>query len=300
MTKERIFRETKGGHDVLKECELDSQSSIVYSDTPGTKGTIVAVHGLTGNHKTFYHYQNKFAGDYRFISVDLRGRGRSSQVSAETSLYQHAADIQTLIKKLGIENPILMGYSMGAYICAVLASQMDVLGLVLLDGAGTTEEKQRELIVPSLSRLKKIYSSEDDYVSQTKTIYESLNVVWDEAVEEITRYEVMQVPDGWKHRSEAEAMEKDFSSFYSFHPAEVFGNISCPTLLVIAEGPLGQKPSLFTQETYVETIRHANDLRKIVVPANHYTLMFEKQPEVENAIQDLLSDIEKNQLTTGV
>ena len=175
-----------------------------------------------------------------------------------------------------IEKPILMGYSMGAYICALVASEIEVSGLILLDGAGQAEEKQQKLIIPSLSRLKKLYDSADDYVSQTKRIYDGLNVEWDEAVEDITRYEVKETPDGWKHKSDAEVMEKDFNSFYDFQPGPVFEKIDCPTLLVIAFGRLGQNDPLFTKETYAETIAKAKDLMTIEVPANHYTLMFEE------------------------
>src|SRR5690625_6337800 len=87
-------------------------------DTPGEQGTIVAVHGLTGNHKQFYHFQKSLAGKYRFISYDIRGRGKSDSASSETSIFTHAEDLVKLIETLNIKRPILMGYSMGAYICA--------------------------------------------------------------------------------------------------------------------------------------------------------------------------------------
>ncbi|MCG7334910.1 alpha/beta hydrolase [Sporosarcina sp. ACRSM] len=278
---------------MVKEFMLNSHTKLAIQETPGHKGTIIAVHGLTGNHKTFYHYRKLLEGDYTFISYDLRGRGNSSPADENTSLFKHAEELKTFIEMKKIEKPILMGYSMGAYICALVASEVEVSGLILLDGAGTTEERQRELIIPSLSRLNKSYRSADDYVAQTRDIYASLNVEWDAAVEEITRYEVKETPDGWRHKSEASAMEKDFNSFYDFHPIPVFEKIICPTLLVIAYGPLGKKEPLFTKETYNETIATAKDLVTIEVPANHYTLMFEKQEKVQESILDLLQNIKK-------
>ncbi|ARF17122.1 alpha/beta fold hydrolase [Sporosarcina ureae] len=275
---------------MLKEVEIHENIKLAVCDNPEKKETIIAIHGLTGNHKTFYHYRRLLEKDYRFISYDLRGRGNSSPADEQTSLFRHAEDLKAFIKKYEIEKPILMGYSMGAYICAQVASEIDVAALILLDGAGTTEERQRALIVPSLSRLEKVYESEDDYVEQTKAIYDSLDVQWDKAVEEITRYEVKKTKNGYRHKSEATAMEKDFTSFYDFQPRKIFRRVTCPILLVIAYGRLGQKDSLFTKETYNETIETANSLTSIEVPANHYTLMFERQPEVEMSILALLEN----------
>jgi pimeloyl-ACP methyl ester carboxylesterase len=278
---------------VVKEFALKKNTVLAVKETLGNKGTIIALHGLTGNHKTFYHYRNLLEDDYTFISYDLRGRGNSSPADENTSLVKHAEDLKVFIEMKGIEKPILMGYSMGAYICALVASEIEVSGLILLDGAGQAEEKQKKLIIPSLSRLKKLYDSADDYVSQTRTIYDGLNVQWDEAVEDITRYEVKETPDGWKHKSVAEVMEKDFNSFYDFQPGPVFEKIECPTLLVVAFGRLGQNDPLFTKETYAETIAKAKDLITIEVPANHYTLMFEKQEKVEASILELLKKMKK-------
>ena len=278
---------------MVKEFALNQNTKLAVKETLGSKGTIIAIHGLTGNHKTFYHYRNLLEDDYTFISFDLRGRGNSSPANENTSLFKHAEDLRVFIEMKNIEKPILMGYSMGAYICALVASKIDVSGLILLDGAGQTEEKQRELIIPSLSRLKKLYDSADDYVAETKKIYDSLNVEWDEAVESITRYEVKETQDGWKHKSEAEAMENDFNSFYNFQPGPVFEKIDCPTLLVIAFGRLGQNEPLFTKKTYTETIAKAKDLMTIEVPANHYTLMFEKQEKVEESILELLKKVKQ-------
>lgn len=276
---------------MVKKVPIQDQLQLAVYDTPGDKGTIIAVHGLTGNHKTFIQYRKYLAQDYRFISYDLRGRGDSSPADEETSLFQHTEDLKTFIKENKIDRPILMGYSMGAYICGQIASEIDVKALILLDGAGTTEQRQRALIVPSLSRLEKTYESVDDYVNQTRKIYDSLHVKWDADVEEITRYEVKKTADGYRHKSEASAMEKDFNSFYQFKPSEVFKNITCPIFLVIAYGKLGTKDPLFTQETYFETIETAKDMTTIEIPANHYTLMFEKQPEVEEGIVNFLNKL---------
>ena len=56
------------------------------------------MHGLTGNHKQMHYYAETLKGEYRFIAVDLRGRGNSSETDEQTSLFKHAEDIIALIK----------------------------------------------------------------------------------------------------------------------------------------------------------------------------------------------------------
>ena len=68
-------------------------NEIQLADYPGDKGTIIAIHGLTGTHKNMHYYAEKFKGTYRFIAVDLRGRGNSAETDAEPSIFKHAEDI---------------------------------------------------------------------------------------------------------------------------------------------------------------------------------------------------------------
>ena len=73
-------------------------NEIQVADYPGEKGPIIAIHGLTGTHKNMHYYAEKFKGEYRFISVDLRGRGNSAETDAEPSIFKHADDILGLIQ----------------------------------------------------------------------------------------------------------------------------------------------------------------------------------------------------------
>ena len=47
--------------------------AIQVADYPGEKGTIIAIHGLTGTHKNMHYYAEKFKGNtdlFRSIYVD--------------------------------------------------------------------------------------------------------------------------------------------------------------------------------------------------------------------------------------
>lgn len=266
---------------------------IQIADYPGEKGTIIALHGLTGNYKQMHYYAETLKGEYRFIAVDLRGRGNSSEADEETTLFKHAEDIIALINELEIENPILMGYSMGAFISAVVASQLDqVKGLILLDGAATSTQQQRDIVQPSLGRISKEYDSQESYLEEIKAIYTRLGVTWTDHLQSVGEYEVHEVDGHWENKSTEDRLLADFNSFYSFVPKDVCSRICCPTLLVHASGTIGSLPPLFYAEAYEDTKKYIANLEMITSDCNHYTMVFENREEIHSAIQSFLKKLE--------
>lgn len=276
----------KGGEMMNRSIEVNG-SEIYYYDSQTKGDTVVAVHGLTGNHLQLSHYRNLLEGSYRFISVDLKGRGNSAPATEKTGIEQHTQDILALLDALQIRNPILIGYSMGAFIMANIASRRhDVKALVLLDGAAEcTPDHQNKIVEPSLGRISKIYPTADAYVEEVKNIYDNLGVKWSQELEEMARYEIKQIDAGWTHRSDEDKIRQDFKSFYTYKPEEVFTSIECPILLIHSQGRIGQMPPLFVNESYVSTMEAAKNIRKVDSETNHYTLVCEKQPEINTAIQ---------------
>ncbi|WP_252501748.1 alpha/beta fold hydrolase [Sporosarcina sp. Marseille-Q4943] len=260
-------------------------------DYPGEKGTIIALHGLTGTHKNMLHYAQSLQGDYRVIACDLRGRGDSSGMDV-ASIFSHAEDIKELIAILGIKDPILLGHSMGAFISALVASEMpSVKGLVLLDGAARMSGRQHDIVRPSLGRLRKTYESKRAYVEELRQLYKRLGIKWTDAVQEIVEYEIHGTGNGWMHKSAYENIEEDFASFDFFNPIEVMGKIACETLLIQADGGIGPLPPFFTDADYEETKIHTSKLVTFNSDSNHYTMVFEKQDDILTAIRDFLAGV---------
>lgn len=262
------------------------------ADYPGKKGTIIAIHGLTGTHKNMHYYAEALKNDYRFIALDLRGRGNSSRMDKRPSIFQHAEDIIDLINELEIENPILMGHSMGAFISTIVASKLDsVKAVILLDGAALMSNHQRDIVKPSLGRLSKEYDSPEGYIQETKEIYERLGVEWSPILENTVQYEIRREGDHWEHKSCESKTLADFESFYSYSPKEVCASIQCPVLLVYAKGEIGPFPPLFYETDYIETKKYTKNIEMIVSACNHYTMVFENREEINQAIKEFLGDI---------
>lgn len=268
-------------------------NDIQVADYPGVKEAIIVIHGLTGNYRNLHYLIERFKGDYRIIAVDLRGRGNSSALDPEPSIFKHADDIIGLIKELKIDSPILVGYSMGAFISAIVASRLNfVKGVVLLDGAAETSDHQRAIVEPSLGRISRTYESKEKYVSEIQKIYENLGITWSDELAETAAYEVEEKNGLWVHKSDEAGIRADFDSFRSFQPEEVGTKIDCPVLLVYASGAIGPMPPLFLMAHYDKTKAVIRNLKVIETDSNHYTLVFEERTEVAEAIEEFLGEIE--------
>lgn len=267
-------------------------NDIQVADYPGEKGPILAIHGLTGTHKNMHYYADKLKGDYRFIAVDLRGRGNSSETDADTSIFKHAEDMLGLIKELKLENPILLGYSMGAFISAIVASRLaSVKALILLDGAAKTTEHQRSIIQPSLGRISRPFDSKEHYANEIKKLYAKLGIEWTDVLQDTAEYEVERANGHWEHKSDEPQIIADFNSFYAFEPEEIGNKINCPALLVYAEGGIGSMPPLFYLDDYKETQASVKGLETVVSNCNHYTMVFEQRDDIQKALDAFLEKL---------
>ena len=98
------YIEVKGGAEPVK---------LFYRDL-GSGTPIVFIHGWPLSHEMWEYQLTEFAGKgYRCIAYDRRGFGRSSQPLTGYDYDTFAADLAAVIDTLGLENVILVGFSMG-------------------------------------------------------------------------------------------------------------------------------------------------------------------------------------------
>lgn len=88
------------------------------------KGTVFCVHGLTRNGRDFDVLASALSENYRILSVDVAGRGRSEwhKDPAHYNYADYVADISHLIKELKLSNINWIGTSMGGIIGMMIAN----------------------------------------------------------------------------------------------------------------------------------------------------------------------------------
>jgi pimeloyl-ACP methyl ester carboxylesterase len=102
--------------------DIDGQR-IHYTDTGGTKPPVVMIHGLGGNLLHFgYAMADKLANDYRVILVDRPGAGYSIRPEGmSATLTAQAKTVATLIRALGLKQPLVVGHSLGGALSLAIA-----------------------------------------------------------------------------------------------------------------------------------------------------------------------------------
>ncbi len=98
------------------------QLELFARDYPGDGPPLLLMHGLTRNSGDFEPLARHLAGPYRLIVPDQRGRGLSPD-DPNPANYRpdtYAGDMFALLDSLGIENPGLIGTSMGGLMAMVM------------------------------------------------------------------------------------------------------------------------------------------------------------------------------------
>lgn len=97
---------------------------------------LVFVHGAIVDHRMWEPQLDALADEFTVVAYDVRGHGWTGGSPAETySMARYAADLDALLRDLGIERPVLVGLSMGGAIAQVYAATYpeNVAGVVLAD-----------------------------------------------------------------------------------------------------------------------------------------------------------------------
>jgi pimeloyl-ACP methyl ester carboxylesterase len=105
-------------------------------DTPGGSPPLVFLSGGFGTVRNWDPVIERIAGKYRAVRFDARARGKSG-TSTDYSVRAAVDDVGHVIDAIGVEHPILVGWSYGATIAVRYTARHanQVAGLVLVDGA---------------------------------------------------------------------------------------------------------------------------------------------------------------------
>ena len=105
-----------------------------YIRTGGNKPPIVLSHGITDAGLHWSTLAEALEEDYDVIMYDVRGHGLSDAPASGYEIEEHVADLVGLIEELELEDPVLMGHSMGGGIVAATAARHpDLPSLVILE-----------------------------------------------------------------------------------------------------------------------------------------------------------------------
>ncbi|HEX3829051.1 MAG TPA: alpha/beta fold hydrolase [Sporichthyaceae bacterium] len=134
---------------------------------------VLAVHGITGSHRSWSPVVRNLGTDISVLAPDLRGRGGSAALPPPYGMAAHVADLLAVLDHFGVRRAVLAGHSMGAYVATRLAAAAPdrVSAAVLVDGgpalprpAGIDADTLLAAVLgPALDRLSMTFDSSEAY-----------------------------------------------------------------------------------------------------------------------------------------
>ena len=206
-----------------------------YYRTGGDKPPLLLVHGITDDGLCWTPLAQDLESDYDIIMLDLRGHGKSADPDDGYDFVTISGEVADLLNGLELDNPIVMGHSLGAMTAlSVGAYYPDLPRAIVLEDPPPFWDKTPPS--PEMQETKggirlwlnaaKRMTSDDLYAMgrQERKWSEAEIPPWVDSKHRFSPKIIDAVAD-------LETLEDDF--------LEHVGKISCPTLLFTADNSLG-------------------------------------------------------------
>jgi pimeloyl-ACP methyl ester carboxylesterase len=268
-----------------------------YLEHEGDSPTIILMHGLTANAHAFDGLiAAGLSPAFHVLSIDLRGRGESSQPEEDYTMATHAKDIIGLLDGLKIDSTIIGGHSFGALLTLFLAANYPerVEKLILMDAAPKMHPKTKEMLVPALSRLGQQFTSFDAYIEKVKSA--PYLQFWDEEMRSYYKADVSETADGTVTPiAQLAHMVQAVNGGLDEPWLEYICNIDKPSLLINGPDVYTMDAALLPEENARETVGMMKNCRYAKVPGNHQTMLYgDGAKEIVVAIKTFLASKEKS------
>jgi pimeloyl-ACP methyl ester carboxylesterase len=217
--------------------------------------------------------------------MDVRGRGQSWQAPGPFTLAQIADDVVTTLDFFGLNQTVVVGYSMGAWVAALFGTRHPerTERVVLVDGGLPIEfpahlgpdQVLHAVVGPALLRLDLDFDSKPDYFDWWKT-HPSIAGRWTADMEDIFSYDIHQVGTVWKPRANKTAVSETGADM-ALHSetVEAWERLRVPTDLIVVDHGMIDEPGGFMPFGLAQAATAANPNIRIhpIEEANHYTVL---------------------------
>ena len=111
---------------------------VIEAGKPGTGPVLVFIPGWSTGADIWRRQIDTFAKTHRVIAFDPRSEGESTKTTSGNTPEMRAQDSHTLLERLGVRRPVLVGWSQGVQDIAAYIERYgtkDLAGIVLVDAA---------------------------------------------------------------------------------------------------------------------------------------------------------------------
>jgi pimeloyl-ACP methyl ester carboxylesterase len=264
---------------------------------PGAgRPVVLVIHGMTSSHMVFRSVARELGRTARgvcLLAPDLRGRGRSANLSGPYGMAAHIADLVAVLDRAGVDRAIVVGHSIGGDIAARFAADHPerTAALVLLDGGlplrseaveGPNDDDDQggegpgllARIETTLDRLEKRAATVDEYVAYWR-YHPSMVSAWDEDIDAYVRTDFVADEDGVRCTVKLMPVLTDLTDLaLDGVTRTAITRVRAPVRLIRAErGVFDDDPVIPPAELEAFLPDHPNVSVEFVPGVNHYTLI---------------------------
>lgn len=247
-------------------------------DYGGAGQPVLMLPGITTPAVCFDFVARAFAGEYRVLSLDIRGRGQSD-AGQGWSLDAYVDDVEAVVAHVGLGPFILVGHSMGARIAAQAAARTPdaYLGVVIIDPPLTGPGRP-----PYPMAL-------DAFERQLEEAYAGTTV------QEVARWwprwpeQEQELRSRWLASCDLEAVRGSYRSFEEEDFLESWRRTDVPAAFISGEESL-----VVTESGLAECQAAKTDASYAIVPAAGHMVFWDNHAEAIRLLGDALREIESS------
>jgi 3-oxoadipate enol-lactonase len=248
----------------------------LYYESAGEGPPLVFLHGLGGNHLSWWQQVPYFMRWYRCVTVDQRSFGLSPDPDGEFNR-AHASDLARLLDHLKIERAALVGQSMGGWtiVGCALEHPERVAAMVMADTPGgiftpemRLETPRAPLPVDATPPIGSLPTYARDYFARRPEfafLYDELRILG--------------------ARPPADAGARIITQRYDL--AAVREKLTMPVLCTV-----GEQDTLIPPQVIRELVRALPNARLATVPDCGHSIYFEHPAVFNQLIRDFLIDVD--------
>jgi lipase len=264
--------------------------------TPGVP-VLLAVHGITGSHRTWAPVARHLGEAVTLLAPDLRGRGQSAGLGGPYGMAAHVEDLVAVLDHVGCPRAVVSGHSMGGYVTTRFAANAPerLAAALLVDGGlplPVPPDVDPDVLLglvlgPSLARLQMTFPSVEAYRNFWRAHPAFADEAWTDDILGFIDYDLASPetgPDGetiYRSRVLEDAVRADGRDLLDGDSArKTLHSLTDPcALLWAARGLQNEDRPLLPAEVIADTQTLLPHLAVSEVPdANHYFILLGDRP----------------------
>jgi pimeloyl-ACP methyl ester carboxylesterase len=252
----------------------------------GEDRPIVFVHGLSGQWQNWLENIPRFAQERRVVAVDLPGFGISKMPREELSIEFYGRWLERLCDRLGLGPVVLVGNSMGGFVCAETAiTRPDrVERMLLLSSAGISTTRAYQPATILVGKIAGMLASSTApqmlYIARRRALRRLALLV---VARHPSRLKVDLVYEGFMKGAGKPAFYDALMACINYDFRERLPQVGCPTLIV-----WGEKDMILPVEDADEFVSMIPGARRILFKDTGHVPMAERPATFNEVLDEFL------------